>query len=281
MAKKKVWTKEQMLADWMEPLKEGLGTQEARAERLRPFEAPLLANIREATRRHEERLQQGPQQHPRRRPHHRQVLQGAHRRHRGAARGVRGGLQRPASCTTSAQAEAAAASGATSDRRRALTRGRPIELPVSHIKQAPGLCGAATAQMMLHYKGLAGTTPAVQLAIFTDIQNATPGMRPAEFPGQDARVPAVAHADVRQVHGRTEIHLLVLLAAGGDRDAGQCVAWPWSRRRTCRPTSMAAAERILDAVDRGFPPAVLVSSTDRTGSPSPGYVTGTGPRTPR
>ena len=56
----------------------------------------------------------------------------------------------------------------------------PNPLPVSHIKQAPGLCGAATAQMMLHYKNLAGKTLAVQLAIFTDIQNATTGARPPD-----------------------------------------------------------------------------------------------------
>lgn len=53
-----------------------------------------------------------------------------------------------------------------------------VQLPITHIRQAPGLCGAATAQMILHAKGLAQNTPADQQALFAGIQAATQGTRP-------------------------------------------------------------------------------------------------------
>lgn len=52
-------------------------------------------------------------------------------------------------------------------------------LPITHIRQTPGLCGAATAQMILHAKNLVGGTQADQDALFVDIQNETHGTRPA------------------------------------------------------------------------------------------------------
>lgn len=58
-------------------------------------------------------------------------------------------------------------------------------LPITHIRQAPGLCGAATAQMILHAKNLVGATPADQTSLFADIQNETQGTRPANVHPHD------------------------------------------------------------------------------------------------
>lgn len=53
----------------------------------------------------------------------------------------------------------------------------PIVLPVTRCEQLPGLCGAATAQMILHFKGLTG--PTVETAsIVAEIQANTAGQRP-------------------------------------------------------------------------------------------------------
>jgi hypothetical protein len=58
-------------------------------------------------------------------------------------------------------------------------------LPITHIRQTPGLCGAATAQMILHAKNLVGATQADQDALFVDIQGKTQGVRPANVHPHD------------------------------------------------------------------------------------------------
>ena len=92
-------------------------------------------------------------------------------------------------------------------------------------------------------------------------------------------MPEVAQADVRQVYGRTEIDLLVQLARGGDRDVGQ--SWP-GRGRDVAPAGLrhGRGRAILDAVDRGFPPAVLVSNGSHWVTVT-GYLPGTGPQDAR
>ena len=62
----------------------------------------------------------------------------------------------------------------------------PVILPVNWFEQLPGLCGAATAQMILNSKGLVGTLEADQQTLWTRIQTNTAGIRPAgEILGQD------------------------------------------------------------------------------------------------
>ena len=59
--------------------------------------------------------------------------------------------------------------------------GNPVVLPVTQIRQLPGLCGAASAQMILNARGVIGTSDPEQLALWADIQNNTPP--PAKHPG--------------------------------------------------------------------------------------------------
>ena len=151
-----------------------------------------------------------------------------------------------------------------------------IELPVSHIKQAAGLCGAATAQMMLHFKHLAGNTQQVQDDIFEEIQDATGGVRPPDSQVKTHECPQWA----TQMCGK---------CTGEPKFTCWC-SWPPAvaatltryglnvTERSHQPADvMAAAEQILDAVDRGFPPAVLVSYGSHWVTVT-GYVTGTGPQ---
>jgi hypothetical protein len=59
--------------------------------------------------------------------------------------------------------------------------GNPVIVPVTQIQQLPGLCGAASAQMILHARGVIGTSQPEQLAVWADIKNNTP--RPGKNPG--------------------------------------------------------------------------------------------------
>ena len=45
MAKEKVWTKEEVLADWLKPLKKGLGRKRLAKSVFENFENPLLEHI--------------------------------------------------------------------------------------------------------------------------------------------------------------------------------------------------------------------------------------------
>ena len=54
----------------------------------------------------------------------------------------------------------------------------PIVLDVTRCEQLPGLCGAATAQMILHFKGLTSSTVEIQRALWEQIQANTAGQRP-------------------------------------------------------------------------------------------------------
>ena len=138
------------------------------------------------------------------------------------------------------------------------------------------MCGAATAQMMLHFKGLAGSSPAVQQQIFTDIQNATAGMRPPSSQVRSHECPSWASQMCAKCTGEAKYTCWC--------------SWPPAVTATLRKRGlavvetshlpadvMAAAEQILDAVDRGFPPAVLVSNGSHWVTVT-GYETGTGPR---
>lgn len=53
-----------------------------------------------------------------------------------------------------------------------------VQLSVVRFEQKPGLCGAATAQMILHYKNRIGSQPADQNALWAAIQSSTGGARP-------------------------------------------------------------------------------------------------------
>jgi hypothetical protein len=64
-----------------------------------------------------------------------------------------------------------------------------VHLNVVRFEQKPGLCGAATAQMILHYKGLIGNTVADQNTLWGKIKVNTVGPRPtskkAKFTAHD------------------------------------------------------------------------------------------------
>lgn len=55
-----------------------------------------------------------------------------------------------------------------------------VMLPIAHIRQKPGLCGATTAQMILHAKGLVTDTEADQVALNKTIQDRTNFKRPTK-----------------------------------------------------------------------------------------------------
>ena len=59
-----------------------------------------------------------------------------------------------------------------------------VQLPVVRFQQAPGLCGAATAQMILHYKGKIGNQVADQNTLWGKIQANTFGKRPKVPPAK-------------------------------------------------------------------------------------------------
>lgn len=61
-----------------------------------------------------------------------------------------------------------------------------VHLPVVRFEQKPGRCGAATAQMILHYKNRIGNLPADQDALWAAIQSSTGGSRPASPPASIA-----------------------------------------------------------------------------------------------
>ncbi|HVG83307.1 MAG TPA: hypothetical protein VM820_02275 [Vicinamibacterales bacterium] len=55
----------------------------------------------------------------------------------------------------------------------------PVQLLVVRIEQRPGRCGAASAQMMLHFKGRIGASLADQDVLWAEIQQNTTGARPS------------------------------------------------------------------------------------------------------
>jgi hypothetical protein len=61
-----------------------------------------------------------------------------------------------------------------------------VHLPVVRFVQKPGLCGAATAQMILHYKNLIGNQVADQDALWAQITTNTGGARPLSPPANIA-----------------------------------------------------------------------------------------------
>ena len=148
-----------------------------------------------------------------------------------------------------------------------------MSLTVTHIAQAPGLCGAATAQMMLHFKGMAAATPAVQQQIFTEIQVRTQGMRPdGNIRDHDCLPWATQLCDRCQ---------------GDPRYTCWC-SYPPALTATLHDRGLAVVEtrytddddaatvQVLDAIDCGFPPAVLVFNGQHWVAVT-GYLTGSGP----
>lgn len=61
-----------------------------------------------------------------------------------------------------------------------------VNLPVVRFEQKPGLCGAATAQMILHYKNQIGNQLADQATLWAAIQSSTGGTRPLSPPASVA-----------------------------------------------------------------------------------------------
>ncbi len=148
-----------------------------------------------------------------------------------------------------------------------------VELPVTHISQDPGLCGAATAQMILHSQGLAGATKAVQHQIFADIQTNTTGKRPTK---KKIKTQDCQEWDTQEC----------AKCAGDDTYTCWCT-YPQALEstlnqrglvvtQTTHANDLDAAARILDCIDLNLAPAVLVEFGNHWVTVT-GYETGTGP----
>ena len=77
-----------------------------------------------------------------------------------------------------------------------------VELKVVRFPQKPGLCGAATAQMILFYKGLIGNQVTDQDNLWTLIQGHTVGPRPTGVSIAPTDCPTWSEAAVRPVPWR-------------------------------------------------------------------------------
>ena len=149
-----------------------------------------------------------------------------------------------------------------------------VELQVTHISQDPGLCGAATAQMILHSQSLAGATMAVQHQIFADIQTNTVGKRP----------PATKKIKTHDCP-KWETQQCAK-CAGADAFSCWCTYPPALESTlnqrglivtlTTHADDLDAAARILDCIDQNLAPAVLVEFGNHWVTVT-GYETGTGP----
>jgi hypothetical protein len=131
-----------------------------------------------------------------------------------------------------------------------------VELAVTRIVQKPGLCGAATAQMILHFTSMVGTTQNVQLALWAKIQANTNGNRPAA-----AVNPHDCPAWPTQLCDK----------CAGEQSYTCWCTYPDALRATLTAEGQAvtlsapfvdtdAAALILRSIDANFPPAVLVKA---------------------
>lgn len=144
---------------------------------------------------------------------------------------------------------------------------------VTHISQDPGLCGAATAQMILHSQGLAGATKAVQHQIYEAIQLNTTAKRPTtkkiktqDCPEWDTQKCAKCAGDGTYTCWCTYPPALESTL----NQRGLIVTL------TTHADDLDAAARILDCIDLNLAPAVLVEFGNHWVTVT-GYETGTGP----
>ena len=148
-----------------------------------------------------------------------------------------------------------------------------VELPVLHISQDPGLCGAATAQMILHSQGLVGATKAAQHQIFAAIQLNTTAKRPTT---KKIKTQDCPEWDTQKC----------TKCAGNDTYTCWCTYPPALEStlnqgglvvtQTTHADDLDAAARILDCIDLKLAPAVLVKFGNHWVTVT-GYETGTGP----
>lgn len=150
-----------------------------------------------------------------------------------------------------------------------------VQLPIAHIRQAPGLCGAATAQMILHARGLAQNTPADQTALFGGIQANTQFARPTRN---------VAVHDCPQWPGQ------LCTKCPGEPASAKFRCWctyPPALKDTMTGRGVAVKQRlsadpktvtghVIDSIDRNLGAAVLVENGLHWIAVI-GYVTGAGP----
>lgn len=145
-------------------------------------------------------------------------------------------------------------------------------VPLTHIRQKPGLCGAATAQMILHSQGLAGISIDEQELIFGEVQantsatRPTRNVRPHDCPGWDAQKCTTCAGEPEFTCWCTYPPALEATMVQRGLPVTQ----------TVHQSDLEAAERVLDCIDLQVAPAVLVSNGTHWIAVS-GYVTGTGP----
>lgn len=150
-----------------------------------------------------------------------------------------------------------------------------VQLPIVHIRQAPGLCGAATAQMILHAKGLAVTTPADQQALFGAVQAATQFARPTrnvarhDCPAWPGQLCTKCPGEAASVKFRCWCTYPPALKA---TMSGRGVA---VKQRTAADPRTTTAH-VIDSIDRNLGAAVLVENGLHWIAVI-GYVTGPGP----
>ena len=134
-----------------------------------------------------------------------------------------------------------------------------VHLPVVRFVQKPGLCGAATAQMILHYKNLIGNQVADQDALWGLIKANTGGARPLSPPAIIAAhdCPAFATQQCDKCVGATEFQCWctvppALLAT--------LVSYNLPFAMRIAPTRQAATADLIASVDFDIPPAALVQA---------------------
>jgi hypothetical protein len=147
-------------------------------------------------------------------------------------------------------------------------------LPITHIRQAPGLCGAAAAQMILHAKNLVAATQDAQDLLFKDIQNETQGTRPAnvhrhDCPGWSTQLCTKCEGEPRNAPFRCWCTyppaLKATLALRGI-----------AVRQTSVFNVKTATARIIESIDRQTGAAALVENGVHWVTVI-GYAEGTGP----
>lgn len=134
-----------------------------------------------------------------------------------------------------------------------------VHLPVVRFEQKPGLCGAATAQMILHYKNLIGNQVADQDTLWGQIKTNTGGSRPLSPPANIAAhdCPAFATQQCDKCVGATIFQCWctvppALLAT--------LVSYNLPFAMLIPPSRQAATAGVIASVDFDIPAAALVQA---------------------
>jgi hypothetical protein len=134
----------------------------------------------------------------------------------------------------------------------------PVTLPVTRFEQLPGLCGAATAQMILHFKGKAGSSLQQQRDLFEGIKTNTAGRRPRRGCVKLHDCPAFPNQKCARCEGERCFTCWCTYPPALERTLNDHLTEPVVL--TTHVDDVEASARALESVDAGLPPAVLVQN---------------------